>query len=220
MGGQRETRAVNLTGSRNVFEATVATGSARLVYASSVAAYGFHRDNPQPLTEEMPARGTDSHYYSAQKAEVEALLADTLEGSDTAAYVFRPCIVAGRDAPLSDRQPALHAALRAAAGPASAPARGRAGAQAGAARSGRALPARAPRRCGQRDARGGARPRQARHLQPRRARSADRLSSSPRSSAGIRSRCRAWPWTPSPRWSRTWASCRRRHSGSPPSASR
>ena len=48
----------------------------RLVYTSSVAAYGFHRDNPQPLTEDVPARGSDSHYYSAQKAEVEALLGE------------------------------------------------------------------------------------------------------------------------------------------------
>ncbi|HEY4426622.1 MAG TPA: NAD-dependent epimerase/dehydratase family protein [Solirubrobacteraceae bacterium] len=100
MGGARESREVNLDGSRNVFEATVAAGAARIVYASSVAAYGFHRDNPRPLTEDLPARGTSSHYYSAQKAEVEALLADSLHGSDTAAYVFRPCIVAGPDAPL------------------------------------------------------------------------------------------------------------------------
>src|SRR5271155_4129791 len=100
MGSERESSAVNLAGSRIVFDATVQTGAKRLIYASSVAAYGFHTDNPQPLTEETPARGTDSHYYSAQKAEVEALLADTLEGSDTAAYVFRPCIVGGRDAPL------------------------------------------------------------------------------------------------------------------------
>ena len=66
---------MNLVGSRNVFEAAVAAGAKRLVYASSVAAYGFHRENPQPLTEEVPARGTAAHYYSAQKAEVEALLA-------------------------------------------------------------------------------------------------------------------------------------------------
>jgi nucleoside-diphosphate-sugar epimerase len=70
------------------------------VYASSVAAYGFHRGNPQPLTEDVPARGTASHYYSAQKAEVEGLLASTLAGSATAAYVMRPCIVAGPEAPL------------------------------------------------------------------------------------------------------------------------
>jgi UDP-glucose 4-epimerase len=100
MGSARESRAVNFDGSRNVFEATVTAGAKRLVYASSVAAYGFHRDNPQPLTEEVPARGTANHYYSAQKAEVEALLGEVLDGSSTAAYVFRPCIVGGRDAPL------------------------------------------------------------------------------------------------------------------------
>lgn len=100
MGGAEESRRVNLEGSRNVFEAAVAAGARRLVYASSVAAYGFHGDNPQPLTEEVPARGSAGHYYSAQKAEVEALLAQTLKDSSTAAYVFRPCVVGGRDAPM------------------------------------------------------------------------------------------------------------------------
>jgi UDP-glucose 4-epimerase len=100
MGGARESRRVNLNGSRNVFEAAVAAGVKRLVYASSVAAYGFYEGNPQPLTEDVPARGTAEHYYSAQKAEVEELLADTLHASRTSAYVFRPCIVAGPSAPL------------------------------------------------------------------------------------------------------------------------
>jgi UDP-glucose 4-epimerase len=100
MGGPRETRAVNLEGSRNVFQAAVSAGVKRLVYASSVAAYGFHRENPQPLTEDVPARGTAGHYYSAQKAEVETMLGEVLRGSSTAAYVLRPCIVAGPDAPL------------------------------------------------------------------------------------------------------------------------
>lgn len=100
MGRAEESRRVNLEGSRNVFEAAHAAGAKRLIYTSSVAAYGFHADNPQPLKEEVPARGTDSHYYSAQKAEVEALLAEILDGSATAAYVFRPCIVAGPEAPL------------------------------------------------------------------------------------------------------------------------
>src|ERR1700728_1379896 len=57
MGGARESSEVNLAGSCNVFEAAAAAGTPRLVYASSVAAYGFHDDNPQPLTEETPARG-------------------------------------------------------------------------------------------------------------------------------------------------------------------
>ncbi|HEY4450584.1 MAG TPA: NAD-dependent epimerase/dehydratase family protein [Solirubrobacteraceae bacterium] len=100
MGGAGESRRVNLNGSRNVFEGAVAAGAKRIVYASSVAAYGFHAENPQPLSEEVPARGTAAHYYSAQKAEVEKLLADTIYASRTKAYVFRPCIVAGPNAPL------------------------------------------------------------------------------------------------------------------------
>ena len=96
LGGRKETRSINLEGSRNVFEA--ARNVKRLVYTSSVAAYGFHADNPQPLTEDVPARGTDAHYYSAQKAELEETLREALDGADTEAYVFRPCIVAGGDA--------------------------------------------------------------------------------------------------------------------------
>jgi nucleoside-diphosphate-sugar epimerase len=99
-GGHEETREVNLRGSRNVFEAAVAAGAGRLVYTSSVAAYGFHADNPDLLSEEIEPRGTDSFYYSAQKAELEATLEDATRGADTDVYVFRPCIVAGRDAPM------------------------------------------------------------------------------------------------------------------------
>jgi len=100
MGSAKASRRVNLDGSRHVFAAAAAAGAKRLVYTSSVAAYGFHAENPQPLTEDVPALGSADHYYSAQKAEVEQLLADSLHGSRTDAYVFRPCIVAGPDAPL------------------------------------------------------------------------------------------------------------------------
>jgi UDP-glucose 4-epimerase len=116
MGGLDETRAVNLKGSRNVFEAAVAAGARRLVYTSSVAAYGFGADHPESLTEDVMPRGTEAHYYSAQKAELEGTLREVLEGASTDAYVFRPCIVAGEDAlalvenipyvSLSERMPA------------------------------------------------------------------------------------------------------------------
>ena len=99
VGSPEETRSVNLEGSRNVFAAAAAAERChRLVYTSSVAAYGFHADNPTPLTEDIPPRGSDEHYYSAQKAELEGALAEALEGTDVEAYVFRPCIVAGEDA--------------------------------------------------------------------------------------------------------------------------
>jgi UDP-glucose 4-epimerase len=99
MGSLEETTSVNLEGSRNVFSAAIDSGATRLVYASSVAAYGFHADNPNPLTEDLEPRGTRRHYYSAQKAELELALAELLQDAATDAYIFRPCIVAGPDAP-------------------------------------------------------------------------------------------------------------------------
>lgn len=98
VGGHEQTERVNLEGSRTVFQAAVAASTRRLVYASSVAAYGFHADNPPLLTEDVAPRGTERHYYSAQKAKLEGVLNEVVEGTDTAAYVFRPCIVAGPDA--------------------------------------------------------------------------------------------------------------------------
>jgi len=94
-GNREETRKVNLEGTRNVFEVAIKSGVKRLVYASSVAAYGFHPENPQPLTEDVPARGSEGFYYSRQKAELEEVLDELLDDSEVEAYVFRPCIVAG-----------------------------------------------------------------------------------------------------------------------------
>src|SRR4051795_1652141 len=96
MGSGDQTRTINVDGSRRVFEAAAQAGAERICYASSVAAYGFHDDNPAWLDEDVPARGTPEHFYSAQKAEVEGVLEKALERRrKTKAYVFRPSIVAG-----------------------------------------------------------------------------------------------------------------------------
>ena len=93
------TRELNVGGSRHVFEESVKAGVERICYASSVAAYGFHDDNPDWLTEEIPPRGSPEHPYSQQKAEVEQELAAVLlKRRKTIGYVFRPCIVAGPEA--------------------------------------------------------------------------------------------------------------------------
>jgi nucleoside-diphosphate-sugar epimerase len=110
------TRSINVDGSRTVFEEAAKAGAERICYASSVAAYGFHDDNPDWLDESIPARGTPEHPYSAQKAEVESILADVLaRRRHTGAWIFRPPIVAGPRAQtlieempyvrLSDRMP-------------------------------------------------------------------------------------------------------------------
>ncbi|MDT4926057.1 MAG: UDP-glucose 4-epimerase [Pseudonocardiales bacterium] len=107
MGSREESRRINLEGTRNVFEATVAAARPhRLVYTSSVAAYGYHADNVVPLTEDTPARGSAEHYYSEQKAECEGVLREVTDGSNLEVYVLRPCIVAGPKAPaLADSMP-------------------------------------------------------------------------------------------------------------------
>ncbi len=99
MGSREESERVNLEGTRNVFEACAAGASEgrprRLVYSSSVAAYGYHSDNPVPLTEDVPPRGSPEHYYSEQKAACERALAELTADSPLEVFILRPCIVAG-----------------------------------------------------------------------------------------------------------------------------
>jgi nucleoside-diphosphate-sugar epimerase len=99
VAGSGESEHINLEGSRNVFEAAVDAGAQRLVYASSVAAYGFP-ELDRPIVEDDRAAGNRRMPYSHHKAEVEALLDEVLDGAATDAYVFRPCIVAGPEAPI------------------------------------------------------------------------------------------------------------------------
>jgi UDP-glucose 4-epimerase len=90
------TRELNVEGSKTVFEEAAKARVDRICYASSVAAYGFHDDNPDWLTEDIPPRGSPEHPYSEQKAEVEKVLGNVLlRKRKTVAYAFRPCIVAG-----------------------------------------------------------------------------------------------------------------------------
>src|SRR5215217_984424 len=68
------TRAINVEGTLNAFRAAAAAGAGRFVYASSVAAYGFHRDNPVGMDEDWPVRPADRLFYAQEKAELEQLL--------------------------------------------------------------------------------------------------------------------------------------------------
>jgi len=93
----RETiRAINVEGTLNAFRAAAASGVKRFVYASSVAAYGFHPDNPIGMTEDWPVRPAARLFYAQEKAELEQLLDE--EGRATpglAVYLLRPPIVLG-----------------------------------------------------------------------------------------------------------------------------
>jgi nucleoside-diphosphate-sugar epimerase len=89
-------RAINIDGSVNAFRAAAAVGAKRFVYASSVAAYGFHRDNPIGMTEEWPTRPADHLFYAQEKAELEETLAREAEDHpEVDLFLLRPPIVLG-----------------------------------------------------------------------------------------------------------------------------
>ena len=67
--------SVDVGGTRNVLQACVQQGVAHIVVSSSGAAYGYHADNPDWLTEDMPLRGNGSFAYSHHKRLVEEMLA-------------------------------------------------------------------------------------------------------------------------------------------------
>ena len=66
---------VDVVGTQNVLDACIAGGVRRLVVTSSGAAYGYHADNPVPLTEDCPVRGNAEFAYAHHKRLVEEMLA-------------------------------------------------------------------------------------------------------------------------------------------------
>ena len=99
-GATRETiRSINVDGTLNVVRAAAAAGAARFVYASSVAAYGFHADNPERIPEDWPVRPAARLFYAQEKAELEHLLtAEAATAPDLALYLLRPPVVLGPNA--------------------------------------------------------------------------------------------------------------------------
>jgi nucleoside-diphosphate-sugar epimerase len=98
-GGSETTRAINIEGTLKAFRAAAEVGAKRFVYASSVAAYGFHRDNPIGIREDWATRPADRLFYAREKAELEHLLhEEAVRHPQTALYLLRPPIVLGPDA--------------------------------------------------------------------------------------------------------------------------
>jgi nucleoside-diphosphate-sugar epimerase len=97
MGGSTRTRqAINVEGTLNAFDASVAAGVERFVYASSIAAYGFHGDNPVGIPESWPTRPARRMAYAQEKAELDSRLRDAAaRHPEVALYLLRPPIVLG-----------------------------------------------------------------------------------------------------------------------------
>ncbi len=93
----RETiREINIEGTGNAFRAAAKVDAKRFVYASSVAAYGFHRDNPVGITEDWPTRPAKRLFYAQEKAELEHVLNDAASAHPgLGLYMLRPPVVLG-----------------------------------------------------------------------------------------------------------------------------
>jgi len=87
---------VDVVGTRNVLDACLEVGAAKLIVTSSGAAYGYHADNAEWLHEDDPIRGHEAFAYSHHKRLVEEMLAAARkEHPELAQLVFRPGTVLG-----------------------------------------------------------------------------------------------------------------------------
>jgi len=87
------TREINLGGTENVLAEMDRAGSRRIVFASSVLAYGARPADTPTLTEDDELLPAADHWYGYHKSKVEAMLAHS--GKEWVA--IRPGIVVGRD---------------------------------------------------------------------------------------------------------------------------
>lgn len=88
-------RAVNVDGTRRVFEAALAAGVGHVVYPSSVLVYGAYPDNAVPLTEDSPRRGMPGLNVVEHQREVEDWLWPWLEAHALDVAVLRLATVVG-----------------------------------------------------------------------------------------------------------------------------
>src|SRR5919112_739243 len=95
---ERVLHAVNVEGSRRVFEAAAAAGAGSLVYTSSIGAYSTGPKDRR-VDESWPTEGTATSFYGRHKAAVERIL-DAFEAEHAHMRVvrLRPGLIFQRDA--------------------------------------------------------------------------------------------------------------------------
>jgi nucleoside-diphosphate-sugar epimerase len=90
---EAETAAINLEGTQNVLDAMAETGCKRMIFSSSVLAYGAVPGHPPLLREDDERRPEADHYYAAHKMAAE----DMITKSRVDSVLVRAGIIAGRD---------------------------------------------------------------------------------------------------------------------------
>ena len=98
--GKDDTReflhSIDVGGTENVVAACLEADVHRFIVTSSGAAYGYHADNPQPLSEDDALRGNPEFAYSDHKRQVEEFLARQRKTHpELEQVVFRPGTILG-----------------------------------------------------------------------------------------------------------------------------
>lgn len=98
--GKRSSRRleyeIDVLGTENVLRSCLSAGVRHLIVTSSGAAYGYHADNPVPITEDAPLRGNAAFAYADHKRQVEEVLARArAEHPELRQLVFRPGAILG-----------------------------------------------------------------------------------------------------------------------------
>ena len=88
---------VDVLGTRNVLEFSLARGVDNIIVTSSGAAYGYYSDNPMWLDEEDELRGNKEFPYSDHKRQVEEMLAEwRRDHPELKQLIFRPGVILGK----------------------------------------------------------------------------------------------------------------------------
>lgn len=96
-GSSREFEySVDVLGTQNVIDCCVEANVGQLIVTSSGAAYGYHADNPVPLTEDDVLRGNSEFAYADHKRQVEERLAlARAQHPGLRQLIFRPGAILG-----------------------------------------------------------------------------------------------------------------------------
>lgn len=88
--------SIDVGGTRNVLEASLAAGVSKVIVSSSGAAYGYYQDNPEWIDEDDSLRGNPEFAYSDHKRLVEEMLAEwRIEHPELGQLIFRPGTILG-----------------------------------------------------------------------------------------------------------------------------
>lgn len=89
---------IDVGGTRNVLQACLDTGVQHLTVTSSGAAYGYHVDNPDWISEDDALRGNETFAYSDHKRRIEEMLARYRKlHPELKQLILRPGTVLGKD---------------------------------------------------------------------------------------------------------------------------